>query len=57
MGNGSCAPLAAALAGDVLRAAAYALWIEARELRWVCKGIRTIRECATGTASSGRRSA
>jgi hypothetical protein len=41
MGDGSCAPLAAALAGDVLRTAAYTFWKAARKLRWVGKGVRT----------------
>jgi hypothetical protein len=40
MGDGSCTPLAATLAGDVLRTAAYAFWKAARKLRWVGKGIR-----------------
>jgi hypothetical protein len=36
MGDGSCAPLAAALAGDVLRIAACTFWkAAARKLRWV----------------------
>jgi hypothetical protein len=40
MGDGSCAPLAETLAGDVLRTAAHAaFWKTARELRWVCKGV------------------
>jgi hypothetical protein len=41
MGDGSCAPLAAALAGDVLRTAAGTFWKTARKLRWVCKRVRT----------------
>jgi hypothetical protein len=40
MGDGSCAPLAATLAGDVLRTAAYTFWKAARKLRWVGKGTR-----------------
>jgi hypothetical protein len=45
MADGSCAPLAATLAGDVLRTAAYTFWKAARrharrKLRWVCKGTR-----------------
>jgi hypothetical protein len=38
MADGSCAPLAAALAGDVRRTATYTFWKAARKLRWVCKG-------------------
>jgi hypothetical protein len=67
MGDGSCAPLTATLAGDVLRtAAAYTFWKAARKLRCVCKGIRTggglearpqaaaggAREAATPTANA-----
>ena len=66
MADGSCAPLAASLAGDVLRTAAYTFWKAARKLRWVCKGIRTggglearpqaaaggAREAATPTANA-----
>ena len=66
MADGSCAPLAATLAGDVLRTAAYTFWKAARKLRWVCKGIRTgsglearpqaaadgAREAATPTANA-----
>jgi hypothetical protein len=66
MGDGSCALLAAALAGDVLRTAVYTFWKAARKLRWVCKGIRTggglearpqaaaggAREAATPTANA-----
>ena len=66
MADGSCAPLAATLAGDVLHTAAYTFWKAARKLRWVCKGIRTgsglearlqaaadgAREAATPTANA-----
>jgi hypothetical protein len=66
MANGSGAPLAAMLAGDLLRTAAYTFWKAARKLRWVCKGIRTgsglearpqaaadgAREAATPTANA-----
>jgi hypothetical protein len=66
MADGSCAPLAAALAGDVLRTAACTFWKAARKLRWVCKVIRTgsglearpqaaadgAREAATPTANA-----
>jgi hypothetical protein len=66
MADGSCAPLAATLAGDFLRTAAYTFWKAARKLRWVCKGTRTgsglearpqaaadgAREAATPTANA-----
>ena len=42
--------LAAVLAGDVLRAAAYAFWKEARKLRWVCKGVRSVSASAPPVA-------
>jgi hypothetical protein len=58
MGDGSCAPLAATLAGDVLRTAAYTLWKAARKLRWVGKGInKGRRRTGDPAASGGRRSA
>jgi hypothetical protein len=42
MGDSSCAPLAVALAGDVLRTAAHTFWKTVRKLRWVYKGARAV---------------
>jgi hypothetical protein len=59
MADGSCAPLAATLAGDVLRSAAYTFWKAARKLRWVYKGIRTgsglRRRSTRGGDANGKR--
>jgi hypothetical protein len=59
MGDGSCTALAAALAGDVLRTAAYTFWKAACELRWVGKGIRAGggQETRPQVAAGGAREA
>jgi hypothetical protein len=56
MGDGSCAPLAAALAGDVLRTAAYTPWKAARKAAAVgVQGHTDWRRTGGPAAGGGRR--